>query len=71
MLKIKPDTLTAGMVKNHCKGTIHLQVQSKEHKCTGNSFIYDVLTMAKQLGILTYIDIVMCWPKMGRTSAYY
>ena len=78
MHKIKPGTLTAGMVKNKLKelfvasdnafSFFHLWVQSKEHQHTGKS-LYDVLTMAnQQLRIPTYVLTLPCadlrWEKL-------
>ena len=64
MTKIKPVTLTAGMVTNTLKGTIQKFVASdnafsflssvKGTPAYWKRFSYDVLAMVKQLGIPTY-----------------
>ena len=70
MNKTKPDTLTAGTVKNNFKRTIERFVASdngfsfmssvKETPAYWKQFVYDVFAMVKQLGIPTYFLTVMC-----------
>ena len=70
MYKIKPGTLTAGMVKNNLKGTIERFVASdnafsfmssvKGKPTYWKQFLYDVMAMVKQLGIPTYFLTLSC-----------
>ena len=70
MHKIKPDTLTAGTVKNNFKRTIDRFVASdngfsfmssvKGTPAYWKQLLYDVLAMAKQLGIPTYFLTLSC-----------
>ena len=64
MHKIKPGTLTAGTVKSNFKRTVERFVASdnafsfmssvKGKLAYWKQFLYDVLAMVKQLGVLTY-----------------
>ena len=70
MHKIKPGTLTAGAVKSNFKKAVERFVASdnsfsfmssvKGTPAYWKQFLYDVLAMVKQLGILTYFLTLSC-----------
>ena len=68
MYKIKPGTLTLGTVKNSFKVSTERFVASdfsfmgsvKRTSVNWKQFLYDVLAIVKQLGILTYI-LILSW----------